>query len=172
MGPQHNTGVSHRLPKRTIPTLHAIYTTLYSKNEPANPQVGKRTPTKRSSVCDNNSTDKPLFQPISSPKKGRRSEASHQSKSLKPVCPETTFQDRRDPQFTRDHETEQLDGQSGPEGCLLHNTNPQHSNSTSGSGLRDYIISSTGSPLVSCRLHESLTKTLKPAIALLRKMGM
>ena len=42
--------------------------------------------------------------------------------------------------------------------CLLHNTNPQHSNSTSGSGLRDYIISSTGSPLVSCRLHESLPR--------------
>ena len=38
LDPQHNTGVSHRLPKRTIPTLHATYTTLYSRTGPASPR--------------------------------------------------------------------------------------------------------------------------------------
>ena len=105
MGPQHDTGISHRLPKRTIPSLHAKYTTLYSRGEPANPRGGKRIPTKRSSVCGNNSTDRVLLQPISSPKKGWRSEASHQSKGFKPVCLDMTFQDGRDPHFKRDCET-------------------------------------------------------------------
>ena len=77
LDPQHVIRISHRLPRGTIPTLHATCTTLYSRTGPANPQGSQRTPGKRDSVCGNNSTDGILIQPISCPKKGWRTEASH-----------------------------------------------------------------------------------------------
>ena len=39
------------------------------------------------------------------PRKDGGQRPSHQSKGLKPVCLDTTFQDGRDPYFTRDCET-------------------------------------------------------------------
>ena len=105
-GPQHNTLVLHRLPKRTRPTLHSTHTTLYSRTEPPFPRGGKRTHTERSSVCGNKSTDSFTPTYFSRPKKGWRSDASHQSKGLNPVCSDTTLQDGRDPHFKRDCETE------------------------------------------------------------------
>ena len=80
--PQHVIGVSLRLPRGTIPTLHATCTTLYSRTGPANPRGSQRTPGKRDSFCGNNSTDGILLQPSSCPKKGWRTEASHYIKVL------------------------------------------------------------------------------------------
>ena len=125
LGPGHSSGLLHRIPDHTLPNKEATPPALQRNPEPANNRRSRRTSAGRGCGRGGGASRGILLNPVLSPQKGWRTEASNKPKGLKLLHTTSALQDGRDPYLEGTHETRRLVCKARPEGCILHNTHAQ-----------------------------------------------
>jgi len=112
-----------------------------------------------------------LFQPLSCSQEGRRTTASNQPQSPKQLCKQRTFQNGGHSYTERSPEERGLAGQNRFERCVLLNTHSSQPQKFLRFMFKGKAYQFNCLPFSLSSVPWVFTKTLKPALAILRERG-
>uniref|UniRef100_A0A1X7TVH7 Reverse transcriptase domain-containing protein n=1 Tax=Amphimedon queenslandica TaxID=400682 RepID=A0A1X7TVH7_AMPQE len=112
-----------------------------------------------------------LLEPLPSPQKGRRNETSDKPKESQQVCSPSPLQDGGTTHTQRPAQKERLDDQAGSDGRLLHDPHPKFQQTSATLSIQNRIYQFSCLPFGLSCAPWVFTKTLKPALTVLRELG-
>ena len=121
--PNDRRGIHHPTQNHPSATILTTFPSLLNQGDRASPRGDPAPAAETSSTRSTTQLKGLLFQHVHGPQEGRKSETCHQSETAEQICEIRAFQDGGTTHSQSPHSTEQLDGKSGPERCLLHGSN-------------------------------------------------
>ena len=141
VGVKHSKGLSGGLPVETPTESTTSHSTILCGTESANCGGGEGTSGQRSHNRSPQPSGRVLLKYILSPKEGRRSETSDKPEGSEQFCSHRALQNGGNSHPQRPRQSGGLASESGFEGCLLCDPNPQDSPSVSQVLLSEQMLS-------------------------------
>ena len=141
MGVKHNKGLSGGLPVETLTESTTSHSTILCGTESANCGGGEGTSGQRSHNRSPQPSGRVLFKYIPSPKEGRRSETGDKPEGSEQFCSHRALQNGGNSHPQRPRQSGGLASESGFEGRLLCDPNPQDAPSVSQVLLSEQMLS-------------------------------
>ena len=169
MGSKHHKGLPDRLPVQTLSKGDTSHSSVLSGAKSINRGGGKGTYRQRSHIRSPQPSGRVLFQPVPGPKEGRRSETSDKPKSPEQLCSDSALQNGGNPYDLVNPKDwlAKVDLKDAYFAIPIHQSRHQYLRFRFQGKCYQFQCLPFGlssAPWV-------FTKTLKPALALLREMG-